>query len=102
MADPLPETPRVVVKAVGTTEVRVVLVGMIRTERVVVADSVDSVEAPTVVVTMAAAVVLTVTVAVVVTPVAEDEDEEPEPEPPVSLKRPEKLMLSLPWEISSA
>ena len=92
MAVPLAERPRVVVKAVAATEVRVVFVGTMRTERVVVvtAESVEE-EEPMVVVTMAGAVVLMVTVVVAV-PVgdAEGEGEEAvEEEPPLSLNWPE-------------
>ena len=91
MAVPLAERPRVVVKAVAATEVRVVFVGTMRTERVVVVVAAESVEEeePMVVVTMAGAVVLMVTVVVAV-PVGDAEGEEAvEEEPPLSLNWPE-------------
>ena len=86
---PLAETPRVVVKAVAATEVRVVLVETMRTERVVVVPAgVEEEEEPMVVVTMAGAVVLIVTVVVAV-PVGEADEVAEEEEPPVSLNWPE-------------
>ena len=92
MAVPLAERPRVVVKAVAATEVRVVFAETMRTERVVVvtAESVEE-EEPMVVVTMAGAVVLMVTVVVAV-PVGDAEGEGEEAvveEPPLSLNWPE-------------
>ena len=91
MAVPLAERPRVVVKAVAATEVRVVFAETMRTERVVVAAESVEEEEPMVVVMMAGAVVLMVTVVVAV-PVgdAEGEGEEAvEEEPPLSLNWPE-------------
>ena len=98
--DPLAEASRVVVKAVAATEVRVVLVEMMRTERVVVVAAAESVEEePMVVVTMTGTAVVLIVTVVVAVPVAEGEEEvgeAEEEEPPLSLNWPEKLMLSLP------